>query len=148
MKRLDTTTIHHLTPLRHEGSIAVPIRGSSDALRPFSIVLPTACGGVNLTHMNLNQFPVAASSAGNKFDTQFLRKHFTKVVIQEMPTRRYWGSSGVWTFDIEKATIFRTCSAAHEEAMHLKLPNVQLVLIRELKEFEIIPLKASVRVAR
>ncbi len=83
---------------------------------------------------------------GGKFDTQFLRRHFTKVVIQEMPTGRYWKSSGVWTANVDGATSFQTCSAALEQATHLKLQNVQLVLTREIKECEVIPLKASVRI--
>jgi hypothetical protein len=96
--------------------------------------------------MSLNQFEKANSKAGVKFDTQFLRRHFSKVVIQETATRRFWQNSGIWTTDLEKATSFQTCSAALEQATHLKLQNVQLVLTREIKECEIIPLKTSVRV--
>jgi hypothetical protein len=95
--------------------------------------------------MSLNQLEKTNPKAGVKFDTQFLRRHFSKVVIQESPTGRFWQNSGVWTTDLEKATSFQTCSAALEQATHLKLQNVQLVLTREIKECEIIPLKASVR---
>lgn len=95
--------------------------------------------------MDANQPVVPVPISGSKFDTQFLRRHFTKVVIQETPTRRYWGNTGIWTSDVEKATSFRTCSAALEHATHLKLQNVQLVLTRELKECETIPIKTSFR---
>jgi hypothetical protein len=95
--------------------------------------------------MSLNQLGETNPKAGVKFDTQFLRRHFSKVVIQESPTGRFWQNSGIWTTDIEKATSFRACSAAFEEATHLKLQNVQLVLTREIKETEVIPIKTSVR---
>ena len=78
-----------------------------------------------------------------KLNTQFLRQHSTTVVIQEILTRCYWESSGVWTEDIERAAQFDTCSGTQEEAMHFKLSNVQLVLARELTEYEIIPLRAT-----
>lgn len=100
---------------------------------------------VNLEDMNLEPTRVSAAQGGNRFDTQFLRRHFTKVLIQEIPTRRYWEERGVWTSDIEKATNFQTCSAALEHATHLKLPNVQLVLTREPRECEVIPLRTSIR---
>ena len=83
---------------------------------------------------------------GIKFDTQFLRRHFSKVVIQEVPTRRFWQSTGIWTADVDKATSFRTYSAALEQATLFRLQYVQLVLTREIKECEVIPLKASFRV--
>jgi hypothetical protein len=89
--------------------------------------------------------PTLAPIRGNHLDTQFLRRHFTKVVIQEIPTRRYWKGTGVWTSEIDKATTFRSCSAAMEDATHLKLKNVQLVLTRELRECEVFPLKTSIR---
>lgn len=78
-----------------------------------------------------------------KLNTEFLRQHSTTVVIQEIPTRRYWQSGGVWTPDIERAAQFDTCSGALEQAMHSKLSNVQLVLAREITEYETIPLKAT-----
>lgn len=56
------------------------------------------------------------STAGIEFDTRFLRRNCTKVVIQEIPTRRYWGSRGVWTSDIEKASDFQTGSSAGTRA--------------------------------
>lgn len=80
-----------------------------------------------------------------KLNTEFLRRHATTVVIQEIPTRRYWESIGVWTSDIDRAAQFDTCSGAVEQAMHFKLSNVQLVLAREITEYETIPLKATFR---
>ena len=80
-----------------------------------------------------------------ELNTEFLRRHSTTVMIQEIPTRHYWESGGVWTSDIERAAQFETCSGALEEAMHFKLSNVQLVLAREITEYETIPLKATFR---
>jgi hypothetical protein len=96
--------------------------------------------------ISLKQLGETNPKAGVKFDTQYLRRHFSKVVIQESATGRFWQNAGFWTTDLEKATSFQTCSAALEQATHLKLQNVQLVLTREIKECEIIPLKTSVRV--
>jgi hypothetical protein len=93
--------------------------------------------------MNLDQLGAPSPEGGVKFDTQFLKRHSTSVVIQEMPTGRYWKSTGVWTADIDKATTFRACSAALEQATHLKLQNVQLVLTREIIECEVIPIKTK-----
>ena len=78
-------------------------------------------------------------------DTRYLRRNFTRVVIQEIPTRRYWGSRGVWTSEIEKANDFQTGTSALEYARRLELPNVQLVMIHEFKECQVIPLKTSIR---
>ena len=78
-----------------------------------------------------------------ELNTQFLRQHSTTVVIQEVPTRRYWAGNGVWTSDIEQAAQFDTCSGAMDQAMHSKLSNVQLVLAREITEYETIPLRAT-----
>ena len=82
---------------------------------------------------------------GNKFDSQFLKQVLTKVVIQEIPTRLYLSAGDFWTLEIENATVFDSRSAAMEEASNLKLQNVQLVLKREIKEWEIIPIETSVR---
>jgi len=95
--------------------------------------------------MGLDQLAASAARGGIKFDTQLLRRHLSKVVIQETATGRFWQSTGLWTTDPKKATSFQTCSAALEEATLLKLQNVQLVLTREIKECEIIPLKTTFR---
>jgi hypothetical protein len=112
-------------------------------IHPFSIVLLAARCGARLDGMRTHQ-PASATSRGNSFDTQFLRRHFTKVVIQEIPTRRYWQTLGVWTSNIEAARTYDSCTKALEEALFLKLKNVQLVLNREFKEWEIIPIKTSI----
>lgn len=90
--------------------------------------------------MDTNQPTLPATSRGTRVDTQFLSRHCVKVVIQEIPTRRFWGSGGVWILEIEKATTFDSRSAALEAASRQNLHNVQLVLSRELKEWEIIPI--------
>ena len=94
--------------------------------------------------MNEDEVWSSAVNGSIRLDTQYLRRHCTTVVIQEIPTRRYWVNAGVWTSDIERATQFNTCSAALEQAAHSKLSNVQLVLAREIKEYETIPLKSTI----
>ena len=91
----------------------------------------------------MDEFGTPAAKEGVKLNTQFLRRNSSKVLIQEASTGRYWQSTGVWTSDVDKATTFRTCSAALEQATHLKLQNVQLILAREIKECEVIPIKTS-----
>jgi hypothetical protein len=98
-----------------------------------------------MADMSLDQSEVASRGFGTKFDTQSLRRHFTKVLIREIPTGRYWESNGFWTSDIGKATSFHDCTAAFEEVTHWRLPLVQLVLTRELVVRQVIPLKTSVR---
>jgi len=116
-------------------------------LPPLSIRLHTISCGPNLKGMRdrMDQLGPPNAKHGTKFDTQFLRRNFAKVVIQEVPTRRFWQSTGIWTTDVDKATSFRTCSAALEQATLFRLQYVQLVLTREIKECEVIPLKASFR---
>ncbi len=93
--------------------------------------------------MKLEATRGSAASKATELNTGFLRQHSTTVVIQEIPTGRYWEGSGIWTSDIERAAQFDTCSGALEQAMHSKLANVQLVLAREITEYETIPLKAT-----
>ena len=90
--------------------------------------------------MDTTQPILPATSRGTRINTQFLSRHCLKVVIQEVPTRRFWGSGGVWVLDIEKATTFDSRSAALEAASHQNLHHVQHVLSRELKEWELIPI--------
>ena len=130
-------------------STAATLSVNLPTLNPLSILLLKLRGGMNLTGMrgmSLDQLAAPEAKGGITFDTQFLRRHFSKVVIQETSTGRFWQHPGVWTADTEKATSFRTCSAALEQATHLKLQNVQLVLTREIRECEVIPLKMSFRV--
>ncbi len=95
--------------------------------------------------VSLNQTGSPDSKSGIKCDTQFLRRHFLQVVIQEIATGRYWQRTGLWTYNRDMATAFQSCSAALEQATHLQLQNVQLVLTREIKECEVIPIKTSFR---
>jgi hypothetical protein len=66
-------------------------------------------------------------------------------VIQEIPTRLYLSVGDFWTLDIEDATVFDSSSAALEKATNLKLQNVQLVLSRVTKEWEIIRVETGIR---
>jgi hypothetical protein len=80
-----------------------------------------------------------------QFDTQFLKRHSIKVVIQESPGGRYWECRGRWTSDLQAATSFSSCTAALEHATHLSLSDAQLVLTHESKACGVIPLKAGAR---
>jgi hypothetical protein len=66
-----------------------------------------------------------------------------KIMIQEIPTRRYYRTPGVWTGDIRKASDFRTSTAALETILKSNLNNVQLVSTRDFKRFQVFPLKRS-----
>ena len=66
-------------------------------------------------------------------------------MIQEIPTRRYLRNGGFWTPDIEQATVFANKSAAIEAANEQAFTNVQLVMSREFKEWEILPLKTTTK---
>ena len=97
--------------------------------------------------MNLNQTASGSPSVGirfdsQQFDTQFLKRHWLKVVIQEIPGGQYWECQGLWTSDLQEATSFATCTAALAHVTHLNLSNAQLVLTREAKAYGVIPLKA------
>jgi hypothetical protein len=92
--------------------------------------------------MNTTQLSHTAIFRGKKSEAQILRQVHTKVVIQEIPTRLYLSVGDFWTVDIEDATIFDSRSAALEKATDLQMQNVQLVLSRVTKEWEIIPVEA------
>jgi len=99
--------------------------------------------------VNLNKTESGSPSVGirfdpQQFDTQFLKRNWLKVVIQEIPGGQYWECQGLWTSDLQEATSFATCTAALAHANHLNLSNAQLVLTRESKAYGVIPLKASV----
>ena len=95
--------------------------------------------------MNTTQLSDTAIFRGKKSEAQILRQVHTKVAIQEIPTRLYLSVGDFWTVDIEDATIFDSRSAALEKATDLQMQNVQLVLSRVTKEWEIIPLKTKIR---
>lgn len=94
--------------------------------------------------MNTVQLSDTAIFRGKKSEAQILRQVHTKVVIQEIPTRLYLSVGDFWTVDIEDATIFDSHSAALEKATDLQMQNVQLVLSRVTKEWEIIPVEARI----
>jgi hypothetical protein len=95
--------------------------------------------------MKTTQLTDAAIFRGHKSDTQIVRQVLTKVVVQETATRLYLSVGDFWTVDIEDATIFDSHSAALEAATILKLQNVQLVLSRVTKEWEIIPVETRIK---
>lgn len=95
--------------------------------------------------MNTTQLTDSAIFRGSKCDTQILRQVLTKVVIQEIATRLYLSVGDFWTLDIEDATVFDSRAAALAEARNLQLQDVQLVLSRVTKEWEIIPVESGIR---
>jgi hypothetical protein len=78
-------------------------------------------------------------------DTEFLSRHSTKVMIQEISTHRFLATTGVWTTDAGQALIFRSGSAAMEHLTQKKLSNVQLVLTRAITVSEVIPVTSAMR---
>ncbi len=84
-----------------------------------------------------------APASGHSFDTDFLRRHSTKVVIQETATRRYLTAAGLWNISRDQACTFRSGSAAMEAVKQQKLTQVRLVLTRDITFSEIIPVTNS-----
>lgn len=84
--------------------------------------------------------PDAPTSAAG-YDTEFLRRSSSKVLIQDAATRRYLTVAGVWTAQPELAMTFRSGSTAMEHAHHQRLKNVNLVLSRAITVSEVIPMK-------
>lgn len=80
-----------------------------------------------------------ASASGAGYDTEFLSRHSTKVLIQDAATRRYLTVANVWTTQVEQAMTFRSGSAAMEHMTRKKLINVRLVLTRAITISEVIP---------
>jgi hypothetical protein len=115
------------------------------SLSGFDRVADNLLWEVSANGMKTTQITDSATFRGNEFDSQILRQVLTKVVIQEIPTRLYLSVGDFWTLDIEDATTFDSRSAALEEATNLKLQNVQLVLSRVTKEWEIIPVETRFR---
>ncbi len=66
-----------------------------------------------------------------------------KIMIQEIPTRRYYRAAGVWTGDVREASDFRTGSAALEVIQRSKLLNVQLVATDDFKAYQVFPLQRA-----
>ena len=63
-----------------------------------------------------------------------------KILIQEIPTRRYYRAAGVWTGDIREASDFHTGSAALEVVQRSHLHNVQLIATQDFKDYQVFPL--------
>lgn len=82
-----------------------------------------------------------APASGTGYDTEFLRRNSSKVLIQDAATRRYLTVGGVWAAQPEQAMIFRSGSTAMEHIHTLKLNNVNLVLSRAITVSEVIPMK-------
>ena len=78
-----------------------------------------------------------ASAVG--YDTQFLNRNSTKVLIQDAATRRYLTVADVWTTQPELAMAFRSGSAAMEHVTRKQMTRVQLVLTRAITFSEVIP---------
>ena len=72
-----------------------------------------------------------------KCDNEPFPEGLSKVVIQEIPSGLYLSQEDFWTPDIEDARPLDSCSAALEEATHLKLNSVQLFVNRVPKEWAI-----------
>jgi hypothetical protein len=59
---------------------------------------------------------------------------FSQVFLQEIATRRYFRAPSTWSMDQAHALQFRTGYEARECATRLKLTNVQIVIMEELRE--------------
>jgi hypothetical protein len=86
-----------------------------------------------------------ASASGANYDTEFLSRHSTKVLIQDAATRRYLADNGLWLTAPEQALAFRSGSAAMEHLTQRKLTNVRLVLNRAITVSEVIPVTDLLR---
>ena len=96
--------------------------------------------GYNKSMKPTPPIPDAPASATG-YDTEFLRRSSSKVLIQDAATRRYLTVAGVWTAQPELAMTFRSGSTAMEHVQRQKLKNVNLVLSRAITVSEVIPLK-------
>lgn len=83
----------------------------------------------------------SAHAGGN---TEFLRRA-ARVLIQEMPTLRYYHQQGNWVSDESRATNFQTGTAALEFARTCGLTNIQVVIAVETTERRIHPVFSSLR---
>lgn len=80
-----------------------------------------------------------APASGAGYDTEFLSRHSTKVLIQDAATRRYLTVAGLWTTQSDQALTFRSGSSALQHLTRKKLINVRLVLTRAITVSEVIP---------
>ena len=94
--------------------------------------------------MKLEMSPSPTVTTVASYDTEVLRHQSTRVLIQQKGSHRYLSAGGVWAADIEQAASFRSGSAAVEQILKQKLEKVHLVLIREIRVSEVIPVNASV----
>jgi hypothetical protein len=78
-------------------------------------------------------------SGNTGYDTQFLSRHSTTVIIQDAATRRYLAAPDFWTPHPDQALTFRSGSAAMAHVHLKKLVNVRLVLTRAITVSEVIP---------
>ena len=135
------TFANRLSACSEGGGVAAPggavVFGPILRLRHAPVAGGTRKGNVGSADQK-TQTTQLPSKAMN-YDTQFLSQSSTKVLIQRTATRRYLGSSGLWIEDIEQARAYRSGSAAMEEVGRLNLGKVQLVLIRNIKVCEVIP---------
>lgn len=82
-----------------------------------------------------------ATTSAAGYDTEFLSRHSTKVLIQDAATRRYLTVAGLWTTLPDQAMTFRSGSSAMQHLTQKRLSNVRLVLTRAITVSEVIPLK-------
>ncbi len=75
----------------------------------------------------------------NSFDTEFLQRQSVHVLVQQKDSHRYLAADGSWTDTAEAAARFQSGSAAMEQIVKRRLARVQLVLTREIRVSEVIP---------
>jgi|GEM_PF-1797651 len=95
--------------------------------------------------MNFQGQANRATSTDGSYDTKALRHQSTRVLIQQQGSQRYLSADGGWGHDVEQAVSFRSGSAAVEQVVKRKLTKVQLVLIRDIRVSETIPVSACIR---
>jgi len=123
-------------------AILAPKPGNLRVINSRSPLLRPAVGGMKVIGMETSDALTESTIfRGVSSGSQFLRQVFTKVVIQEIPSRLYLSAGDFWTPDFRNATTFDSRSLAQEKATTLKLQNVQLVLNCETKEWGIIPIE-------
>lgn len=77
----------------------------------------------------------------NRFDTEFLQRQSVHVLVQQKDSHRYLATDGSWTDGAEAAAKFQSGSAAVEQIVKRRLARVQLVLTREIRVSEVIPVE-------
>ena len=80
-----------------------------------------------------------APASGAGYETEFLSRHSTRVMIRDATTRRYLTIADLWTTQADQALNFRSGSAAMEHVTRKKLTHVSLVLTRAITVSEVIP---------